>query len=212
LAFKNLVLINNPLAKHYLTRIRDKKTSYSDFREYVDKLSLILAYESSYELSLRNKRIETPLAMFKGSEVYEEIVLVPVLRAGLGLMNGFIQFFPKARVGHIGVYRNEKTLKPVNYYFKFPRVRSKKKSIVFILDPMLATGGSICYSLSELKKLEVKKIVVVSLVSAPEGIKTVNKLHAGIKIYTCALDKKLNNKGYIVPGLGDAGDRLFGTH
>lgn len=211
MAFNNLVLIDNPLAKHYLTGIRDRKTSYSDFREYVNKLSLILAYESAAELSPRKKTVQTPLAKITGTRINEEIVLVPVLRAGLGLMDGFLQLFPKARVGHIGVYRNEKTLKPVSYYFKFPKVKSKKDSIVFVLDPMLATGGSICHSLVELKKLGVKKIIVASLVSAPEGVKTVNKLHAGIKIYTCALDKKLNNIGYIVPGLGDAGDRMFGT-
>ena len=205
------VEINNPLVKHYLTLIRDKRTNYHDFRDGVDKLSLILAYEASYELTVNNKKISTPLAPFSGKELNQDIVLLPVLRAGLGLMSGFLQLFPRAKVGHIGVYRNEITLQPVRYYFKFPRIRNKKDCMVFILDPMLATGGSLLYSVAELHKLGIKKIVVASLVSAPEGLKKVKKKYKDVKIYTCSVDNKLNSKGYIVPGLGDAGDRMFGT-
>ena len=215
---RNLIEIKNPLVKHYLTIIRDKRTTYHDFRECVDKLSLILAYEASYELSYNKKNIETPLAKFSGNEIKEEIVLVPVLRAGLGLMNGFLQLFPKAKVGHIGVYRNEETLQPVRYYFKFPRLPARpagghphKNCMVYILDPMLATGGSILYSVGELHKHKISKIVVISIVSAPEGLKKVLSKLKNVKIYTCSVDHKLNSKGYIVPGLGDAGDRMFGT-
>jgi len=218
LQHKNLIEIKNPLVKHYLTIVRDKRTTYHDFRDCTDKLSLILAYEASYELSYNKKNIETPLAKFSGNEIKEEIVLMPVLRAGLGLINGFLQLFPKAKVGHIGVYRNEETLLPVHYYFKFPRLparsaggHSRKNCIVYILDPMLATGGSILYSVNELHKHKIKKIVVISIVSAPEGLKRVFSKLKDVKIYTCSVDNKLNSRGYIVPGLGDAGDRMFGT-
>lgn len=177
----------------------------------MDKLSLLLAYEASYQLSFSKKKIRTPLASITGSEIKEDIVLLPVLRAGLGLMNGFLELFPKAKVGHIGVYRNEETLKPVRYYFKFPRIRNQNNCMVYILDPMLATGGSILYSVNELQKHKIRKIVVISVVSAPEGLKKVLLSSKDIKIYTCSVDNKLNSKGYIVPGLGDAGDRMFGT-
>lgn len=203
--------IKNPLVEHYLTQIRDKKTTFHDFREGVEKLSLILAYESSYELTVENKKISTPLAPYAGRELKQEIILVPVLRAGLGLMNGFLQLFPKAKVGHLGVYRNEETLEPVRYYFKFPSVKNKNNCTVFILDPMLATGGSLIYSIEEIHKHGIKKIVVASLVAAPEGLKKVSRKFKDVKIYTCSIDTKLNEKGYIVPGLGDAGDRMFGT-
>jgi len=143
--------------------------------------------------------------------IKDEIVLMPILRAGLGLMNGFSSIFPEARISHLGVFRNEVTLQPIRYYFKFPRLRDKKNTIIYILDPMLATGGSMCSAIDEAKKTGAGKIVAACLVAAPEGIKEVHKYHKEIKIFTCAIDKKLNNKGYIVPGLGDAGDRLFGT-
>jgi uracil phosphoribosyltransferase len=172
---------------------------------------MLLAYEAAKELQLKPRRIETPLASYTGSELKEEVILMPILRAGLGLMNGFNQIFPAARVSHLGCYRDEKTLQPVRYYFKFPRLKDRANSTVYILDPMLATGGSMCSAIDEAKKTGVGKIVVACLVAAPEGVKEVHKYHKEIKIYTCALDKKLNNIGYIVPGLGDAGDRLFGT-
>lgn len=210
--YKNLVVLDHPLVKTYLTKIRDKKTSYFEFRQYVDKLSTLLAYESAKELSLRKKLITTPLAKFSGSELKQEVVLLPILRAGLGLMNGFNHIFPEARVSHLGVYRNEETLKPVKYYFKFPRLKSDKDAIVYILDPMLATGGSMRHAIEEVKKHGIKKIVVATLVTAPEGLEVIFKRYKDVKVYTCSLDQRLNDKGYIVPGLGDAGDRLFGTH
>ena len=210
--YKNLVVLDHPLVKTYLTKIRDERTSYFEFREYVDKLSMLLAYEAAKELRLVPKKIRTPLAALTGSMLKEEVILLPILRAGLGLMNGFNQMFPEARVSHLGVYRNEATLRPVKYYFKFPKLKNLKDAIVYILDPMLATGGSMCYAIDELKKYGIKKIIVVSIVVAPEGLNEVLSKHKNVKIYTCSLDKKLNSKGYIVPGLGDAGDRLFGTH
>lgn len=207
----NLVQLTHPLVKTYITKIRDKNTSYFEFRQYVDKLSTLLAYEAAKELELKPKKIKTPLASVKGYELKNEVVLMPILRAGLGLMNGFNHIFPEARISHLGVYRNEETLKPVKYYFKFPKLKDKKNAIVFILDPMLATGGSMSYAIEELKKAGIKKIVVASLVSAPEGVKEIRRKHKDVKIFTCALDTHLDDRGYIVPGLGDAGDRLFGT-
>lgn len=209
--FKNLIQIQHPLVKAYMTKIRDKHVTHFEFRQYVDKLSMLLAYEAAKELQLKPRKIKTPLAPFDGAEIKGEVILMPILRAGLGLMNGFNQLFPSARVSHLGVFRDEKTLLPVRYYFKFPRLKDKKNAIVFILDPMLATGGSMCSAIDEAKKRGVGKIVAACLVAAPEGVKEVHKYHKDIKIFTCALDKKLNNVGYIVPGLGDAGDRLFGT-
>ncbi len=211
MSFKNLVILKHPLVDDYITRIRDRRTSYLDFRLYVDKLSFMLAYETARELSLKSRKIKTPLCDFNGCEVTENIVLVPILRAGLGLLNGFNRVFPNAMVSHIGIYRNEENLKPIKYYFKFPRLRSKLNTIIYILDPMLATGGSAECTISELKKIGVKKIIIASLVAAPEGVTEIGRKHKDVKIYTCALDKKLNKSGYIVPGLGDAGDRLFGT-
>lgn len=208
----NLIEIQHPLVKSYLTKIRDKQVTHFEFRQYVDKLSMLLAYEAAKELQVKSKKIKTPLAPFQGTEIKGEVILMPILRAGLGLMNGFNQLFPAARVSHLGVFRDEKTLLPVRYYFKFPKItKGKENAMIFILDPMLATGGSMCSAIDEAKKTGIKRIVVACLVAAPEGVKEVHKYHKEIKIYTCALDKKLNNIGYIVPGLGDAGDRLFGT-
>lgn len=211
MAYKNLIELSHPLVKSYITKIRDKNTSYFEFRQYVDKLSVLLAYEAGKELGLKSRKIKTPLAPYNGSVIKDEIVLMPILRAGLGLMTGFSSIFPEARISHLGVFRNEVTLQPIRYYFKFPRLRDKKNTIIYILDPMLATGGSMCSAIDEAKKTGAGKIVAACLVAAPEGIKEVHKYHREIKIFTCAVDKKLNNKGYIVPGLGDAGDRLFGT-
>jgi len=208
---KNLFEIQHPLVQSYITKIRDKYTSYFEFRQYVDKLSMLLAYEAGKELGLKAKKVKTPLAPHNGWVVKDEIILMPILRAGLGLINGFAMVFPEARISHLGVYRNEKTLQPVRYYFKFPRIKDKRNSIVYILDPMLATGGSMCAAIDEAKRAGIKKIVAACLVAAPEGIKEVRKYHKDVKILTCAVDKKLNKVGYIVPGLGDAGDRLFGT-
>lgn len=207
----NLIQLDHPLVKTYITKIRETGTTYFGFREYVDKLSMLLAYETAKMLELRPKKIKTPLAVTGGYDIKNEVVLMPILRAGLGMVHGFNQLFPEARISHLGVYRNEKTLQPVRYYFKFPKLKNKKDAIVYILDPMLATGGSLCSAIEEVKKTGIKRIVAASIVSAPEGVKEVFRYHRNVKIFTCALDEKLNDKGYIVPGLGDAGDRLFGT-
>jgi uracil phosphoribosyltransferase len=209
--FKNLFVVKHPLVDDYVTRIRDKKTSFIDFRFYVDKIASILAIETAKELTLKKRTVKTPLSDYKGYEINEFVVLVPILRAGLGLIKGFNKIFPDAAISHIGIYRDEETLEPVKYYFKFPTLNPKERVAAFIIDPMLATGGSADCTISALKNEGVKKIIVASLVSAPEGIRAINKKHKSVKIYTCAVDKKLNKHGYIIPGLGDAGDRLFGT-
>lgn len=205
-----LHIIRNPLSEYYLTLLRDKETKSSEFKVFMHCVSIIIACECAKELSLKKKKIKTPLDNFTGSLISDEILIVPILRAGLGLVQGFTQIMPFAKVSHIGIYRNEKTLKPVRYYFKFPRFIEPSKTIAFILDPMIATGGSINSTISELKKRKVHKIIIASLLSSPEGIMEVQKKHK-VKIYTCSVDNCLNKDGYIVPGLGDAGDRLFGT-
>lgn len=210
-----IIFLDHPLSLYYLSKIRDKKTDLYNFRNYVDKLSFILASYAFSDLKLRKKPVDTPLMRSEGYELDCEIVLMPILRAGLGLMKGFEELFPKAMVSHIGIYRNEDTLKPVKYYFKFPKVKNLNKTSVFILDPMIATGGSMIYALKKMKEKKVKSVTIASLLCAPEGIKELEKEFQDstfeILIYTCSLDKKLNKYGYIMPGLGDAGDRYFGT-
>lgn len=168
-----------------------------------------MAYEVTGDLKLKRVTIETPLERTKGYIVPDQIILVPILRAGLGLVGGFVEILPQARVGHIGLYRDEETLKPVDYYLKFPR--KLRDALVLVLDPMLATGGSGSAAVSVLKSKGAGKIRFVSLVAAPEGVRVLSRAHPDITIYTCALDRKLNKRGYILPGLGDAGDRIFGT-
>jgi uracil phosphoribosyltransferase len=168
-----------------------------------------MAYEVSRDFQTKEISIQTPLEKTKGFIVEQQIVLVPILRAGLGLVDGFTEVMPNARVGHIGLFRDEETLKPIDYYFKVPR--NLNKALVLLLDPMLATGGSAVAAISYLKKKGACKIRMVNLVAAPVGVKTVRKAHPDVTIYVCALDRKLNKRGYILPGLGDAGDRIFGT-
>jgi uracil phosphoribosyltransferase len=207
--------LDHPLSLYYLSKIRDKKTDVYNFRNFVDKLSFILAGYAYSDLKLRKKSVDTPLMRSEGYEPDCEVVLMPILRAGLGLMKGFEELFPKAMVSHIGIYRNENTLKPVKYYFKFPKVKNIDKTSVYILDPMIATGGSMIYALKKMKEKKIKSVTIASLLCAPEGIKELEKEFQDsafkILIYTCSLDKKLNKHGYIMPGLGDAGDRYFGT-
>ena len=209
LEYKNLNLISYPIVKREITRLRDKSTSPEFFRAAVNRLSIILAADISKKFSLNEIEIETPLEKTAGYELSQEIILIPILRAGLGMVNGFLEVIPDAKVGHIGMERNEKTLEPNTYYFKIPS--TKKNTLIIILDPMLATGGSVIAAISKLKNNGIEHCVFASLVSAPEGIKKVFKAHPDVEIYTTALDRELNNKGYILPGLGDAGDRTFGT-
>jgi uracil phosphoribosyltransferase len=206
---KNLVVIDHPLVKRDLTILRDKKTPSHQFRAILRRTASLMAYEVTRDLPINEIAVQTPLEKTRGHKVEQPVVLVPILRAGLGLVGGFVEVLPSARVGHIGLYRDEETLKPVDYYFKVPK--NLDKALVLLLDPMLATGGSAAAAITYLKNRGAHTLRLISLVAAPEGVKRVHKEHPGLKIYTCSLDRGLNNKGYILPGLGDAGDRMFGT-
>ena len=208
-AYKNLVLLTHPLVKKDITILRDKKTNTEMFRASVTRLSNILAVEISSAFSLTEFKVETPLEKTKGFRLKQDVVLIPVLRAGLGMVEGFLQLIPDAKLGHIGLERNETTLLPNSYYFKTPK--NLIKSEVILLDPMLATGGSASVAISVLKKRGAKEIVFACLLAAPEGVKKLLKDHPDVIIFSAVLDRQLNKKGYILPGLGDAGDRTFGT-
>lgn len=202
-------IINHPLIKSKLSIMRDKKTSSKDFRTNLTELAQFMAYEVTKKFKTNSYDIQTPLEKTKGYKLKENIVLVPILRAGLGMLDGFKNMLPAAPVGFIGLYRNEKTLKPVDYYCKMPD--SIKGSNVLLLDPMLATGHSSEAAIATIKKFKPKSITFVCIVAAPQGIKIVEKSHPDVPIFTASLDRTLNSKGYILPGLGDAGDRIFGT-
>ncbi len=206
---KHLTVLHHPLVLRDLTVLRDKRTPSHIFRAVLRRMATLMAYEVTRDLRMTRVRISTPLERTSGVRVAQPVVLVPVLRAGLGLVGGFIEVLPDARVGHIGLYRNEETLKPVDYYFKVPR--NIAGTLVVILDPMLATGGSGVAAVSYLKNRGAKNIRFVSLVAAPEGVRALRRAHPDVPVFTCALDRQLNARGYILPGLGDAGDRIFGT-
>lgn len=205
----NFFLNNHPLIKKDITILRDKNTNPEVFRAAVKRISLMLAVEISKEYQVNKIEVETPLEKTTGYQLKQNVVLVPVLRAGLGMVSGFLEVIPDAKVGHIGLQRNEETLEPVEYYYKTPK--DIVNSQVILLDPMLATGGSSSEALKYLKKRGVKKCVFACLVAAPEGVKKIATEHPEIPIFCAALDRKLNERGYILPGLGDAGDRTFGT-
>ncbi|MBS4029153.1 MAG: uracil phosphoribosyltransferase [Ignavibacteriales bacterium] len=207
---KNFKLIDHPIIKRDLTILRDKKTPSSQFRPTLRRISIMLAFEAARDLKLKEFTVQTPLEKTKGYDLKDNVVLVPVLRAGLGIIGGFLDVFSNARVGHIGLARNEQTLEPVDYYFKIPQ--RIKRSVVFLLDPMLATGGSGSAAIKFLRQRGAETVRYVCLVAAPEGVKRISKDHPDVIIYSAALDRELNNKGYILPGLGDAGDRVFGTN
>ena len=205
----NVYESQHPLVKHKLSRLRDIKTEPKKFRELVREIAALLAYEATADLAVMPRELETPLARMTGQELQEKIGLVPILRAGLGLVEGFWELMPSAEVWHIGLYRDEKTLRPVEYYNKLPL--EPTVSVCLILDPMLATGGSATATAEVLKKWGVKKIKFVGLIAAPEGIQAMQTAHPDIDIHIAAIDERLNEHAYIVPGLGDAGDRQFGT-
>ncbi len=205
----NVYASKHPLIAHKLSRLRDKQTEPKKFRELVREIAGLLAYEATADLAVMPREFETPLAKMTGSELREKIGLVPILRAGLGLVEGFWELMPSAEVWHIGLYRDEKTLRPVEYYNKLPL--EPTVSVCLILDPMLATGGSATATADVLKKWGVKKIKFVGLIAAPEGIQVMQTAHPDIDIHIGAIDDHLNERAYIVPGLGDAGDRQFGT-
>lgn len=204
-----LTVLNHPLITHKLCQMRKKETGTKDFRQNLDEIAGLMAYEVCRDLPVREVEIETPVCVCKTSELEKEIVLIPILRAGLGLVNGINDLIPTAKVGFIGLYRDEETLEPHEYFAKFPP--TMPEAVNLVLDPMLATGGSAVAAIDMIKKRGAKTIKLVCLVGAPEGVKTVEEAHPDVDIYLAALDEKLNEKGYIVPGLGDAGDRIFGT-
>lgn len=199
----------HPLVVHKLSRLRDKNTEPKKFRELVREIAALLAYEATADLQTTPRPIETPLAATAGMELMEKIGLVPILRAGLGMVEGIWELMPQAEVWHIGLYRDEQTLKPVEYYNKLPV--EPRVSVCLILDPMLATGGSAVATADILKRWGVKRIKFIGLIGAPEGIAAMQKAHPDIPIHLAAIDERLNDHGYILPGLGDAGDRQFGT-
>lgn len=204
-----LNLLKHPLLTHKLTLLRRKETGTKDFRETLEEIAGLMAYEITRDLPLRDITIETPLEKCTTMELAMEVVLVPVLRAGLGMVDGISNLIPTARIGHIGLYRDHETLKPITYYSKFPD--NLPNAVVMVLDPMLATGGSATAAIQILKDHGAKTIKLVCVVGAPEGIERIRKDHPEVQIYLAGLDERLNQNGYIVPGLGDAGDRLFGT-
>lgn len=207
---KNFYVLDHPLITHKLAVLRDKKTGTKEFRELVNEIATFLCYEAMSDAKLESVTIETPIEKLKTKKLNEDkYAFVPILRAGMGMLDGVISVIPNAKIGHIGMYRNETTFKPVNYFFKVPKDISKRE--VVILDPMLATGGSVVDAIELLKARGVKKIKVICIIAAPEGIDLVNKKHPSVKIYCANIDKCLNEKKYIVPGLGDAGDRIYGT-
>lgn len=205
----NVYASSHPLVAHKLSRLRDKNTNPKKFRELVREISALLAYEATADLQTVPRELETPLAKMTGQELQEKLGLVPILRAGLGMVEGVWELMPSAEVWHIGLYRDEQTLRPVEYYNKLPL--EPTVSVCLILDPMLATGGSATATADVLKRWGVKKIKFVGLIGAPEGIKVMQEKHPDIPIYLAAIDDHLNEHAYIVPGLGDAGDRQFGT-
>ena len=206
----NFHIVDHPLIKHKLSILRDKNTISKEFRELTSEITSLLLYQATKELTLSRYNIETPITETIGYKIkLDNIVILPILRAGLGMVKGAQDLMPNARVGYIGMERDHKTHQPVDYYFKIPKVTD---SMVFIvLDPMLATGGTMIATINKLKDLGVKNIVSICIISSPEGMNQICNHHQDVKIYTGSLDKKLNNNKYIVPGLGDAGDRLYGT-
>ena len=200
---------NHPLIRHKVTMMRDFRTEPKKFRELIREVALLLAYEATADLALQDKVVTTPLAQTRGAELKEVVGLVPVLRAGLGMVEGFWEMMPAAEVWHIGLYRDHKTLEPIQYYNRLPVAPTV--DVCIILDPMLATGGSATATAQILKDWGAKKIKYVGIIAAPEGIKRLQTAHPDVEIYLAAIDDHLNENAYIVPGLGDAGDRQFGT-
>lgn len=206
---KDVFVCNNPIVSNALTVVRDKTSTTENFRDALNTISAALVYEAARELTLEKKTIITPICEHDASVIKEQVVLIPILRAGMGMLNAALGFYKDARVGYIGVKRNEETMQPEPYYENLPLIDSE--SVVFILDPMLATGGSINYTLDIVKQRNCKKIVVLSVVGVMEGVNLIKKNHPDVIIYLGALDQGLNKSGYIIPGLGDCGDRLNKT-
>lgn len=205
-----LVVFDHPLILHKLHIMRDKETSVKEFRELVSEISMLMCYEATRDLPLEDVDVETPVSTAHCKRIAgKKLAIVPILRAGLGMVDGIMSMVPNAKVGHIGLFRDPETLEPVKYYFKMPPDIAERD--VFVVDPMLATGGSASASITFLKEAGAKNIRLLNLIAAPEGVDRIHKDHPDVDIYVAALDSHLNDHGYIVPGLGDAGDRIFGT-
>ena len=205
-----VTVLNHPLITHKLSIMRNKETGHKEFRENLNEIASLMAYEICRDLPLKDIHIETPMGPCDTKDLKQEIILVPILRAGMGLVDGILNLIPTAKVGFIGLYRSSKTLTPVEYFAKFPE-KDLENGITLVLDPMLATGGSAVAAVDMIKKRGAKNIKMVCLVGAPEGVNAFEKAHPDVDLYLAALDEKLNDIGYIVPGLGDAGDRIYGT-
>lgn len=205
----NLHVMNHPLIVHKVSILRNKDTTVKEFRELINEIALLMGYEATKDLKLTEIDVETPLTVTKGSIVEKQVALVPILRAGLGMVDALMSLIPAAKVGHIGLYRDHDTLEPVEYYCKLPTDIDERQ--VLVLDPMLATGGSASAAIGFIKNRGAKKIKLMCIIAAPEGVEEIKKNHPDVDIFVAALDERLNENGYIMPGLGDAGDRLFGT-
>ena len=209
-AFPNLRVVSHPLVQHKLTILRDRATPTKMFKELVSEIAMLMAYEATSDIPLEETSVDTPLESTTGRQLSgKKLTLVPILRAGLGMVEGIDRLVPNARIGHIGLYRNHDTLEPVDYYFKVPGDAPERD--FFVLDPMLATGGSAAAAVTSLKRAGATRIRFLCLVAAPEGVRRLSSAHPDVLIYAASLDRELNEHGYILPGLGDAGDRLFGT-
>lgn len=207
---KNLTLINHPLVSHWITVLRNRETNPAQFRRAMANVTRHVFYEASKTLPLRSESVETPLAGTTGELIDTQLVLVPILRAGQGMVDPILEELPDARVGYLGMYRDEESLNPVSYYFRLPDISDSPH--IFVIDPMLATGGSSSLALSHVKKkTDVENLEFLCIIAAPEGVKRLNEEHPDVHIYTAALDEKLNDQAFIVPGLGDAGDRQYNT-
>lgn len=206
----NVTITNHPLIQHKLSILRDKHTASKEFRALIGEIAMLMCYEATRDLPLKDVQIETPVApMTTKALAGKKLAFVPILRAGLGMVDGVLSLVPSARVGHIGLYRDPETLQPVEYYCKLPGDIGERE--VIVLDPMLATGGSAIDAITQIKKRQPKSIKFMCVIGAPEGLKALTEAHPDVDIFVAALDEKLNDHGYIVPGLGDAGDRIFGT-
>ena len=207
---KKPTLLNHPLVQHKISLLRSKSTGTKEFRDLVSEIATLMCYEATRDLPTEEVEVETPIAIARTRVLSgRKLAFVPILRAGLGMVDGMLSLIPAAKVGHIGMYRNEETLEPTEYYCKLPSDIAERH--VIVLDPMLATGGSACDAISLIKKKGAKSIKFLCLIAAPEGVERLQQAHPDVDIYIAALDEKLNENGYIVPGLGDAGDRIFGT-
>ena len=203
-------IVDHPLIQHKISLLRDRNTGTKEFRDLVSEVAMLLCYEATRDLPTEEVEVETPIALARTKVLAgRKLALVPILRAGLGMVDGMLSMIPAAKVGHIGLYRDEETLKPVEYYCKVPSDIDERE--VLVLDPMLATGGSASDAITQIKKRGAKHIKFIGLIAAPEGMKALHEAHPDVDIYVGTLDERLNDQGYIVPGLGDAGDRIFGT-